>query len=951
MKIKRVETKSFAISESSERRAENRFKRGAQFSEGETEIIKSYRPLAKFKVSRMEEIRKGIFGKQKTYETRDNYFYVDLNNADLYYLHKHNVKRLDILGRIIELPRESVRLLGKLMRTGFIYLDELDKNSILDLASLGYIKKYKSTLLLLFKTIWDELNPEEKKKTAVKERVKATTHIPKFDDKYYDLSSSLVETDIIDDIYSKDAIKHSIDDLSQLLSDLFDAKVVLAGVTFMPYLTAVYRRADKHRTKSPEWYFPICFTHDLQAKKKEGVKLRPIALSTAIDAEGSIPVEGTTINFSDVGGLEHVKGEIREAIIYPLTKPDLAKEFGKKGGGAILLYGPPGCGKSYIAKATIGECGIPFFNVNISEIVSKGVDVEAESLHKVFVEAAKNSPSIIFFDELEAIGGRRTGATEYAEKMGIDQFLTEVDGVESLGKDVLIIAATNAPWNIDPALRRSVRFTSHIFIPPPDIEAREEIFKIHTRDKPIAKDIDLKKLSELTEGYASSDIKAICDLATEIPWGEALKGAKERKVETRDFLEAIKKQESSLIPWFKMAHKELRYSGEEILFDDFAKYILKYGGGVDQVEKPEINFSDVGNLKEAKEEIKKCIVYPLMKPELSKEFKKEVGGSILLYGPPGCGKTYITMATAGECNVAFFNVKLTDILSEKTGESERNIQEIFERANRNAPAILFFDELDAITGRRDQLDTETGKRLIDAFLTEMDGFKKTTGLVIIGATNAPWSIDPALRRSERFTKQILIPPPDLEAREEIFTIHTRDKPIDKDIDFKKLAELTEGYASSDIKVICDFALEIPWEEALKGAEERKVETRDFLEVIKKYRTSLIPWYRSAEKQIVESDEEDLYGELLDNIKKFSKILKFEEILQEEKSKLGLPSKGARNEIDRLLRGKEGIEKKIENAKSRYHEGQLGENAFRNILEKYEKQLIEINVKLEILKKG
>ncbi|HDH40944.1 MAG TPA: AAA family ATPase, partial [Candidatus Altiarchaeales archaeon] len=504
MKIRKIETRSFAISERSERKAEKRFKRGSPgrfinrlFFKEETEIIKSYRPLAKFKVSRLEEVHKGVVGKKKVYETRDNYLYIDLSNADLYVLHGRKIKRLDILKKIIKFPRESVRLLGELMRTNFMYKEELDRNSLFNLKSIGYVSEYKSTLLMLFKGIWDELNPEEKKETVVKERIKATIHIPKFDSKCYDLSSSLEETDTIDDTYSRDTIKYSIDTISQVLSDLFDAKVSLVGITFMPYLMAIYKRKDKHRTKSPEWYFPVCFIHDFRVKKKGGVKLKPIALSTAITAEGSIPVEESTIDFSDVGGLEYVKKEIMEAIIYPLTKPELAKEFGKRGGGAILLYGPPGCGKTYIAKATIGECGVPFFNVNISEIVSKGIDVEAETLHKVFVEAAKNSPSVIFFDEIDAIGGRRTETTGYSERMEIDQFLMEMDGVESLGKDVLIIAATNVPWNIDPALRRSMRFTKQIFVPPPDLKAREEIFKIHTKNRPIAEDIDFKKLAEL----------------------------------------------------------------------------------------------------------------------------------------------------------------------------------------------------------------------------------------------------------------------------------------------------------------------------------------------------------------------------------------------------------------------------------------------------------------------
>ncbi len=960
MKIKRVETRSFAISVRSEKKTEGKFRGGLLhgifnrlFVHEETGIVKSYRFLAKFKVSRLEEVHTGVVGEKKIYETKENFFYIDLSNLDFYVIQGHRISRLDIIRKIINLPPESIVLLGDLMRTGFMYKDEVDRHALFNLQSIGYIGEYKDTLLILFKWAWDELHPEEAEKTVVKDRIKTTARIPHFDDKCYDLSSFLQETDTIDDTYSKDTIKYSVDTISKILSELFNARVGLVGVTFMPYITAVYTRADKHQTKSPERHFPVCFLHDFRSKKKGGVKLKPIALSTSISAEGSVPIEEATIDFSDVGGMEDVKKEIREAIIYPLTKPELAKEFGKKGGGAILLYGPPGCGKTYIARATIGECGVPFFNVNINEIVSRGVEEEAESLHKVFEEAAKNSPSVIFFDELEAIGGRRTGKTGHAEKMEVDQFLMEMDGVEGLGKDVLIIAATNVPWNIDPALRRSMRFTKQIFIPPPDLEAREQIFRIHLKGKPVAEIIDYKLLAEKTEDYSSSDIKAICDRAAEIPWEEALRGGESRKIGMRDFLYAIGKQKSSLIPWFKAAHKELRKSGEETLFDEFARHIMKYGGGVDRVEKPGINFSDVGDLEGVKEEIRKCIVYPLTRPDLSREFKKEVGGSLLFYGPPGCGKTHIARATAGECDVAFFNVRITDILSEKTGESEKNIQGIFERASRNVPAILFFDEIDAIAGRRDQAGTEQGKRLIDAFLTEMDGFKKTSGLVIIAATNVPWNIDPALRRSERFTKQIFIPPPDLEAREQIFRIHLKGKPVAESIDYRRLAGLMEGYSSSDIKALCDRAAEIPWEEALRGGESRKIETRDFIEVIGKYRTSLTPWYRSAEKQITESGEEDIYKELLDNIREFGGIVtsedRFKKILEEEKPKLGLPSREERSELDRLTSEKAEMEKKIDSAKSRYHEGQLDERVFQKILEEYERQMIEIDVKIEILR--
>ena len=579
MKIQRVQTLSFAISEDEEKKTEENFKRfekgrifGIVGKREEFRIKKAYTQVAKYSVKKPEVVKKGIIESTK-YEIRENYFYVDMTYGHLYHISDHNIERYDILRRISDLPKESIRTLGRLIEFGTTKRDELNEDAVFQLLKRGLIKIYKPMLREISALIVDELTPESGRHTIVKERVKASFHLPNFKDPGYDLSNFLKTTDTIVGSYKKEPIKYSIDHINSLLQNLFNAEATLEGVVFMPYIEASYVEGGK--TVIAGLVFPVCFV-DKPGRCKEGTKLRPISLSTDINVTASVPVERETINFSDVAGLDDVKEEIRNEIIYPLVRPDIAKRFRRKGGGGILLYGPPGCGKTYIVRATIGECGVSFFDVNISDLVSGGIEKAPKVLHDIFEKASKNAPSIIYLDEIDAIGGKREPEQEYKERMLIDQLLMEMDGIESLTENVLFIAATNSPWNIDPALRRAERFTKQIFVPPPDLNTRMEIFRIHTRKEPISGDVDFRELAELTEGYASSDIKAICDSAAEIPWEEALHGKEERKIEMRDFLKAISKQRSSLIPWFEMAKKELEKTGEESVYKEMFDKILEF---------------------------------------------------------------------------------------------------------------------------------------------------------------------------------------------------------------------------------------------------------------------------------------------------------------------------------------------------------------------------------------
>ena len=950
MEIRRVTTLAFAVSEEKERMAEKRFTSGAKkilavIPREKPEITKGYLPMANFKLTRPERVGKGILP-STTYEVKENHFYIDLSYGELYHIKGHKIERYDLLNKIMDISPESIRSLGHLMRYGETLKEDLNPDVVLELAHLGLIKIYKPAFKELFTLVVDDVTGEpEGRHTIVKERVNINFHLPKFSDRGYDLSIFLDTIDEMVELYTKNPIKYSIDKISTILKDLFDADVSLEGITFMPYIRCEYLGKGMHK-RIPEMYFPVCFTKKKE-KYRRGIKIKPISLSTEIGANAAIPVERPTIDFSDVADLDDIKEEIKEEIIYPILRPDLAKEFGRKGGGGILLYGPPGCGKTYIAKATIGECGASFFNVNISDLIGKGFEESAKAIHDIFERASRNAPSIIFIDEIDAIGGKKDPKQEHAERMLIDQLLMEIDGVESMKENILFIAATNSPWAIDPALRRAERFTKQLFVPPPDFKTRVELFKIHTRGEPLSSDINFEKLAELTEGYASSDIKAICDSAAKIPWEEALHEGIERKITTSDFIKAISKQKSSLIPWYKTAYRMIEKSGEMGLYEEYSRYILEYGCGVDQVKKPQISFEDVGNLEEVKEEIRKSIIYPMLRPDLAKKFGKRTGGGFLLYGPPGCGKTYIAKATAGECNASFFNVSITDILSPERGKSEKKIREIFERASRNTPAILFFDEIDAITGRRDLMGiTET--RLVNEFLTEMDGFRETKGLMVIAATNAPWAIDPALRRSGRFTEQIFLPAPNFNARIKIFEIHCRGKPLSSDINFEKLAELTEGYASSDIKAICDSASEIPWEEAIHEGIERKITMDDFLKAIKKRKSSLIPWINMAKREIEKSGEESIYKDLYAFVSEFKTYEEeeFKKILRKEKIRLTTRED---EELRRMEREKKDLEDKIEMAKHKYYRREIAPESVRNIIEDYEKQIIELDVEINKLR--
>ncbi|MFH1054526.1 MAG: AAA family ATPase [Candidatus Altiarchaeota archaeon] len=919
MRINRIDTKAYAISGEAEESAIDYFKeKAAKFekeskSEASITLEYHYSPLAVFSAVKYDKEGKGI-----VIRGMENEFHVGLDDACFYVFsskgygeatksifiksNEASIEKIDFLLKLASLSPKALQTLGYLLDQGTINFDKLDmpsQTAAKELAGRKYADIYKPVdregdLTVVFREIieFQPVTPVYK--------VKAMVPIPRFTNTIYNLSSRLELTDVVEDKVELGRITQSPDKIKYLLGTLFNCGLHLKRVVYVPYLECTFKWGGK---QSKEIRHIPCLKKSKTKNYQKPKKLKTLLIGVKGYGLDSIPFEDVEIKFSNVAGMAEVKERIREGIIYPIIHPELSKEFGSKGGGGVLLYGPPGCGKTYIMRATVGEAGVNFYTIGVQEIVGDDMEASAKRLDESFNEARQGAPSILFFDEIDALGGSRKPGQSGAEHRLVNQFLTNMEGVGASNENVLIVGSTNAPWDMDPALRRAGRFTLQIFIPPPDAEARLALFEVHTKDRPLAKDVKFNRLVELTENYSSADITALCDEAAKIPWRASVHGEDRREISMADFILALNETESSLIPWLRLAEKQLRESGESDLFPELADYVFKRAGGIEMVTQPTMKFSDVAGLDDVKEEIKNKIVYPLKNPEMSKKYGRKPGGGVLLYGPPGCGKTYIAKATAGECEASFFNVKATDLLSPEEGVTEKRLHSIFERASRNTPAIIFFDEIDAIAGHR-RSSGGAERRLINQFLTEMDGFEKKEGVVVLAATNAPWDIDPALRRAGRFSDQIFLPPPDGKSREEVFRIHAQGRPLSEDVNFSELSSLTDGYSSADIALICDEASKIPWREGMESGTARNVSNADFKVVISEHKPSITPWLKQAEKQLRESGESELYTELAEYVFKraggleaaskpkmnFSDVGGLVEVKEEIKNKIVYPLK-------------------------------------------------------------
>jgi transitional endoplasmic reticulum ATPase len=525
---------------------------------------------------------------------------------------------------------------------------------------------------------------------------------------------------------------------------------------------------------------------------KGAVLIAPTTLLTVAPARTEVRTQATgrpAFSYEDVGGLKREVQRVREIIELPLRYPEVFTRLGIDAPKGILLYGPPGCGKTLIARAVAHETNVRFFSISGPEIMQKFYGESEGYLRKLFDEATKQAPSIIFIDEIDSIAPKREdlGGEHQVERRVVAQLLSLMDGLKARGQ-VIVIAATNLPNALDPALRRPGRFDREIVIPIPDRHGRLEILEIHSRGMPLAQDVDLPRLADITHGFVGADLEALCREAAmicvrrilpEIDFAQAaLPYESLQKLELckEDFLAALREVEPSAL--------------REVF-----------------VEVPTTTWEDVGGLEEPKRLLREVLEWPLKYGDLFSAAGVRPLKGILLSGPPGCGKTLLAQAAASATNVNFISVKGPALLSKYIGESERAVREVFRKAKQAAPCLVFFDEIDALVPRRGSGASDAGvsERVVGQFLAELDGVEKLTGVLVLAATNRPDMVDPALMRPGRFDVVVEIALPDEPARLAILQVQVRGKPLAKEVLLETIAANTEGLTGADLGAICQHA--------------------------------------------------------------------------------------------------------------------------------------------------
>ncbi len=524
-----------------------------------------------------------------------------------------------------------------------------------------------------------------------------------------------------------------------------------------------------------------------------------------------------TVTYEDVGGIREITHKVREMIELPLRHPELFERLGIEAPKGVLLYGPPGTGKTLLARAVANEAGAYFISVSGPEFFSKWYGETEGNLRRIFEEAEKNAPSIIFLDEIDAVAPKREEVTGEVERRTVSQLLTLMDGLKTRGK-VIVIAATNRPNSLDPALRRAGRFDREIEFPVPDREGRLEIFKIHTRNMPLAKDVDLGHLADITHGFVGADVWAV--------------GKEAAMSALRRILPEIKWKEEEELP--KEVMEKLIVTQED--FEDALRVVEPSAMREVLVEIPKVKWTDIGGLEDVKTQLQEMVDWPLKYPDSFEKMGITPPHGILLYGPPGTGKTLLAKAVANEAGANFISIKGPEVFSKWVGESEKAIRDVFRRARQVAPAIIFIDEIDSLAPRRGMFaGSGVTEGVVAQLLSEISGLEELKGVVIMAASNRPDIIDQGLLRPGRFDRMVLVPAPDYKSRVEIFKVHTKNMPLTKDVDLKELARKSEGFSGADIESLCR---EAGMESLREDKKSKDVKMKHFESVLSKAMPSI-----------------------------------------------------------------------------------------------------------------
>jgi transitional endoplasmic reticulum ATPase len=488
------------------------------------------------------------------------------------------------------------------------------------------------------------------------------------------------------------------------------------------------------------------------------------------------------VSYEDIGGLEDEIEMVRELVEIPMRHPEVFDRLGIGAPKGVLLHGPPGTGKTLLAKAVASESEAQFFSINGPEIMSKYYGESEKHLREVFEEAEENSPAVIFIDEIDSIAPKRGDGNDQTEQRVVSQLLSLMDGINDRG-NIVVIAATNRPDDVDPALRRPGRFDREIDVMPPTEEGRREILQIHTRGMPLKDDVELDDYADRTVGYTGADLEMLCKEA-------AMKALKPYTADLRDFEDEVP---TNVLESLKVGRDD---------FDNAMHLVEPSAMRELLVNRPSTTWDDIGGLEDVKQKLKEIVQLPLTHRDYFHKAGIQPTKGVLLHGPPGTGKTMLAKAVANEANANFINIKGPELIDKYVGESEKAVRDVFRKARQVAPSIIFFDEFDSISKVRGSQMTDSTERIVNQLLTELDGVEELNDVVVIAATNRKDLVDPALLRPGRIDTKLAIDYPDQGAREAIFNVHTENMSLSDDVTFETYLDDTDGWTGADIANMC-----------------------------------------------------------------------------------------------------------------------------------------------------